>query len=115
MKGRNGDMLLKPFQCDLCWFRNLKGRNLEVNRLEDRSLMACIRRVNLDMLWSVSPATVASTVGNVRKGVRMCEELGINPTYALLGPWPMKDEVGVTVALQMIKASLNPRKYQAHQ
>lgn len=77
--------------------------------------MACIRRVNLDMLWSVSRATVAFTVGNVRKGVRICGELGINPTYALLGPWPVKDEVGFTVALQMVKASLNPGKYQAYQ
>ena len=104
-------MLLNPFQCDLCWFRNLKGRNPDVNKMEDESLMSCIRRVNLDMLWSVSSSTVASTVGNVKKGLRMCDEMGIEPTYASLGPWPVKDEVGFTVGLQMVKASLIPGKY----
>ena len=115
LKGRDGDMLLNPFQCDLCWFRNLKGRNPNLERLEDKALMSCVRRVNLDMLWSCSPSTVAATMSNVKKGVRMCEELGINPTYAPLGPWRVKDEVGFTVALQMVKASLNPGKYQAYQ
>ena len=111
LKGRDGDMLLNPFQCDLCWFRNLKGRNPDLERLEDKALMSCIRRVNLDMLWSCSPSTVAATMSNVKKGVRMCEELGISPTYAVLGPWPLKDKVGFTVALQMVKASLIPGKY----
>ena len=26
MVGRDGDMLMSPFQCDLCWFVNLKRR-----------------------------------------------------------------------------------------
>ena len=63
------------------------------------------------MLWSCSPSTVAATISNVKKGVRMCEELGISPTYARLGPWPLKDDVGFTVALQMVKASLAPGTY----
>ena len=32
--GRDGDMLLSPFQCDLCWFRNLIGRDLAKEKNE---------------------------------------------------------------------------------
>ena len=27
LTGRNGDMLMSPFQCDLCWFRNIMGQD----------------------------------------------------------------------------------------
>lgn len=111
MLGRNGDMLLGPFQCDLCWCRNLKGRNPDENSLEDKALLSCIRRVNLDILWSSSPYTVRATVSNVKKGIKMCDELGVTPTYAPLGPWPLKDEVVLSVASQMVKTSLIPGKH----
>ena len=111
MQGRNGDMLLNPFQCDVCWFRNLKNRNPNLNVLEDKALMSCIRRVNLDMLWSVNPATVQSTLSNVRKGIKMSKELGIAPTFSALGPWPLRDEIGFSVGLQMVKASLSPGRH----
>ena len=54
-------------------------------------------------------------MGNLKKGIRMCDELGIDPTYEPLGPWPIEDGVGFTVALQMVKASLIPGKYRDYQ
>ena len=48
--GRDGDMLLSPFQCDLCWFRNLLKRDPVEGKLQDTNLLAYIRRANLDML-----------------------------------------------------------------
>lgn len=109
-------MLLAPFQCDLCWFRNLKGRDPVGDGLADDELLMFIRRVNLDILWSRSVSTVQSTKGNILKGLRMCKELVIPPTYPSLGPWPVGDNIGFTVALQLLKASLLPGKYhETHQ
>ena len=48
--GRDGYHLLQPFQCDLCWLRNLKDKNpVGGDRVDDR-FMAFIRKVNSDLL-----------------------------------------------------------------
>jgi len=41
----------------------------------------------------------------------MCQDLGVNPTYPALDPYPVEDNVGFTVALQMLKASTLSGKY----
>ena len=110
-RARNGDMLLSPFQCDLCWFRNLMGRDPMENKMSDKFLLVFIRRANLDMLWSASPYTVNTNRGNALKGLRMCDDLGITPTYESMGPWPLEDNMGFTVALMMLKSSLLPGKH----
>ena len=71
-------MLLGPFQCDLCWFRNLKKRNPEEGSLEDEALLSMIGRVNLDMLCSSSNATVSTTLSNFKKGLRMSNKSWTN-------------------------------------
>ena len=40
-------MLCAPFQCDFCWFVNLKDREVDTESLSDRRLLGYIRRVNL--------------------------------------------------------------------
>jgi len=42
LKGRDGDHLVTPFQCDLCHFQNIMDRDPE----------KLIRRANLDALWA---------------------------------------------------------------
>ena len=106
-------MLVHPFQCDLCWFRNLKGRDPNVKILSDENLMVFIRRVNFDMLWGTSCGTVRSTATNIRKGIRMSTELGLKPPYLPLGLFPVGDTMGFEVALQMLKSSLLPGNNQA--
>jgi len=49
---RKGDHLTCPFQCDLCHFRNIQKRNPIHNKVEDMRLLRCIRRANLDAMWS---------------------------------------------------------------
>ena len=55
--GVNGAHLLQPFQCDLCWFRNLQNQNPSPESYKDSILMGHIQRVNLDLIWSRSPNT----------------------------------------------------------
>jgi hypothetical protein len=56
--GRNGDHLLVPFECDLCIFRKLRKHSPDVNREQDKLLLACIRRVTLDAFWSRASSMV---------------------------------------------------------
>ena len=39
------------------------------------------------------------------KGMLMCKDLGIEPTYDNPGHWPVSDNVGFTVALQLLRSS----------
>ena len=72
-----GDMLLSPFQCDYCLFVNLLKREANGAAPVDRLLLAYIRRVNLDIMWSREESTVASTLGQFCKGRDLRRELGL--------------------------------------
>ena len=51
------------------------------------------------------PRTVQSARSNFMKALRMSNELGISPRFHPIGPWDLGDDVGFTVALQLLKAS----------
>ena len=107
---RSGDHLLCPFQCDLCVFRTLKGTD-PTRRPSDKALLCCIRRVNLDALWAREPQTVSSTRNAVTRGIQLSTNLGLNPPYPNLGPYPFQDTQGYGVAVQMVSALLGKGKY----
>ena len=98
-------MLSVPFQCDYCWFVNLKRREFNPASPNERLLLAYIRRVNLDMMWSREESTVQSTLSQIKKGKSLSTELGLNPVGITLGPWPVGDTVGFQVALELLRAS----------
>eukprot|EP00957_Ditylum_brightwellii_P004940 376366-Ditylum_brightwellii.AAC.1 len=79
--GRDGAWLASPFQCDWCWFRNIKSQKVKKGDREDKRLLAYVRQVNLDMLWSQSKSTVRSDLMGMQKGLWMAEELNIPPPY----------------------------------
>jgi len=54
-EARNGDNFSAPFQCNTCYFRNLMGRDHQTSLSQDLRILKCIRRVNLDALWSLEP------------------------------------------------------------
>jgi hypothetical protein len=49
---RDGDSLVCPFQCDVCHFVNIMGREPLVQSPSDTRMMKCIRRVILDAFWT---------------------------------------------------------------
>jgi hypothetical protein len=56
--GRDGDHLMCPFQCDDCFlFYNIQHHRPGA-KVQDKVLMMCIHRANLDAFWSREPATV---------------------------------------------------------
>ena len=95
---------MQPFQCDLCWFRNLQKRDPVSTSYKDSMLLIHIRRVNLDLIWSRSPNT--SYVSDFRKANRLSLGLGLTPQHHPQGPWPIADEVGFQVAIEIVAASL---------
>jgi len=56
MEGDEGSHLCIPFQCKLCWYWNLEGRNPTPGR--DDVYLTCIHRANLDAMLRKSPLTI---------------------------------------------------------
>ncbi len=57
--GRNGDHLMGvPFECDLCSFRNVVGRDPDDTDGRDEFTLMAIRRVLLDVMWGLASPTL---------------------------------------------------------
>jgi hypothetical protein len=109
--GRDGNHLAVLFQCDDCVFRNLTGRLLNSDSARDGLLTRCIRRVNLDAMWGLEGSTVRSTVRSVKYTINLLQQMGVEPQYPPLGPFPVGDDLGYGVAVAMVLKSLEPGKY----
>ena len=60
-----------PFECDLCSFRNVVGRDPVVTDGRDEFTLTAIRRVLLDVMWAREPDTVSSNWSRSRKDYNM--------------------------------------------
>ena len=105
MTGRSGDFLFVPFQCDICSFRNIKQRSPKKGSQADDRLLAYVCRATLDAFWSRAPGTVAGSVTGIRKMLRYSNDFKINPPFEPLGPWPVQDTQGLTIAIAILRAS----------
>ena len=105
-------MLSAPFQCGFCWFQNLHKRQPSPHLFPaDERLLSYIRRVNLDIFWSREPSTVMNTHRLLNKSKALSEEMGLPPVKISVGPWPLKDGCGFQIALEILRASQKPGKY----
>jgi len=108
---RKGDTLFAPFQCDFCWFVNLKGRLCNSRQVEDRLCIAIIRRVNLDMFWSRETSTIHGMYRIYEQARRSSDVLGIRTSIHLQRkPWPLVDNVGFGDAMLLLWQSLQGGK-----
>ena len=103
--GIDGAFLVAPFQCDLCWFRNLEGRSPVMTSYSDLRLLGFIRRVNLDIIWSRAPGTIASIKNGVMNLLRSWKELHMKIDLPPVGPWKVEDAVGFRVAIGQLRYS----------
>jgi hypothetical protein len=108
---RDGDNLLTPFQCDLCWFRNLQRRDPLQDVPHDTLLLCVIRHALLDALWGREPQTVGSTLRAASHMVQQWQKVGLTPPFPPLGPFPVSDSLGMSVAVAMLLKSLEPGRY----
>lgn len=113
LHGRPGDHLMHEFQCDLCHFRNVRKINpSEGLRHTDGLLLECIRRCNLDSMWSKEPTTIERNRRDVLKTLEKGRRLGLASSM-LFRPKesrPLEDECAMGFAATMIIRSLDKGK-----
>jgi hypothetical protein len=111
--GRKGDHLTCPFQCDLCHFRNIQSRNPIETKVEDIRLLRCIRRANLDAMWSRETQTVTKNYRLAVRAIDIATALGIEDPFPVMGPFPLHDIFGMSAAVVILTRSLDVGKYAA--
>ena len=95
MQGVEGAHLCIPFQCEVCWIRNLEGRDPRGS--EDECFMVCIRRANLDSMAGKSQLTIVAHLRETMTVVNNASLINKTPSYHPRGPFPMADSVGMEV------------------
>ena len=103
---RPGDWLLAPFQCDVCWFRNLFNRSPRAQSEGDNFNLALIRRANLDMFWSREASTVQGVRGHLKDILDQCRSYGRKVPLEPMEAWEVGDNQGMGVMLCMLDKSL---------
>ena len=61
-----------PFECNLCSFRNVVGRDPDDTNVRDKFTLMAIRRVLLDVMWAREPDTVASNWSRSKRDFAIC-------------------------------------------
>ena len=109
---RLGDNFCVPFQCDVCHFRNVFNRDPIVGLVEDQVSLIAIRRAILDTFWGRATATVKNNFRELKKFSQICEQrFGRSYTYLPdMGPFPLKDDWGMGVAMGLLERSLDKGK-----
>ena len=114
IQGRDGDHLLCSFQCEFCLFFTLKGRTHIPYNVRDQFLLMCLRRANLDAFWAREPSTVGANRRDVERMIKLAGDVGIDPVFEPLGPFPVEDIQGTFVAVTMLQRSLEPGKHATY-
>ena len=116
--GRNGDHLMGvPFECDLCSFRNVCGRDPVFGNYRDQFTLTSIRRVQLDVMWARESHTVATNWARAKADYGMAmRQLSALPERLLprLGSEEVCDRVGMSEALVTIATSLRYGRNSKH-
>ena len=108
-----------PFECDLCSFRNMCGRDPIWQNRKDQFTLTCIRRVSLDAFWAREPRTVASNWARSKADYdhdMVVDNLSVPPEALLpqLGNPRLEDRVGMALAVTTVCTSLRPGKNSTH-
>ena len=106
-QGVDGAHMCTPFQCEVCWFRNLEGKEVESGR--DDVYLACIRRSNLDAMLGKSPLTIKNHARESRAAVKNAELINKTPSYHQRGPFPLADTIGMGLAIDMQLKSITAK------
>ena len=104
--GDHGVQACQPFQCPLCWVLNLEGRNPGP---EDEAYMRTIKRATLDAIYGISRSTVAGHMGRISQLVTNSEQIGKTHTLEPRGPFPLKDSLGMGLAVDIIQKYIHAK------
>jgi hypothetical protein len=108
-----GNHLLCPFRCDLCHFITMKDWEPNMENAQEEFTMRCIQRANLDAFWSRRPGTVYQHFQTFQLVMDLDVALGFgDKLLPPLGPFPLRDMVGMTAAVFFVARSLMPGRKQ---
>jgi len=108
---RDGEHLLIPLECEQCIFVKLRDKLPNFQSPQDRLLMACLRRMNLDACWSRETQTVNQNSKRAQKQIEMCKLVGLDGPFVQIGNLPEYDYCGYEVAISILLYSRKPGKY----
>ena len=106
-----------PFECDLCSFRNVCGRDLLLGNHRDQFTLTSIHQVQLNIMWAREPHTVATFCARAKADyAKAMRQLSILPERLLpqLGSAEVEDRVGMLEALVMLATSLRSGRNSTH-
>jgi hypothetical protein len=107
--GRNGDHLMTEFQCPLCHFRNIYGRNPRENDAMDSLVLEVyLPRAILDGFWSRESSTVNANRRDFEKLIRSHTKFGMARALPKLGPKPLSDLAGMSCAVSFLDRAQDP-------
>lgn len=96
---RDGDHLVAPFECELCGFRSIQGRDPVSTSPQDGLLLGTIRRVRLDVFWAREPSTVRGVLNTLRRDQRTAKDIfGIAHPFPYRPAFPLADTQGLLAA-----------------
>jgi hypothetical protein len=105
-----GDNFVCPFQCEICHFRNIKNED-PTDSEKDKTLLVAIRRANLDAFWGRASSTVAGNHRELKKFHRIgSEQLGLSNMLPNMGPFPLNNIWGMSIAVVTLQRSLDAGK-----
>lgn len=102
---RDGDHLMLAFQCSVCHFQNLQGRNPRPDSPKDDLLLSHIDRCSMDGFWSREASTVRDHRRQAARVERTADKLGLGSMTPPMGPFPLEDSVGMRAALAVLDRS----------
>jgi hypothetical protein len=102
---RAGDHLMCPFQCDECHFVNIHGTASRRGDVKDILCMLVLRRAILDSFWGRERATVDANRGEAARYIQAAGVMGVVRPYPRRGPFPIRDEWGMTTAMVLLLRS----------
>ena len=108
---RPGDQYMIEFQCDVCQFRNVNGRNPAMESWSDVTLLRYIRRANLDAFWGRASKTIGGNLGVVNQHVKFGKELGLKDPLPARGPFRLSDDVGMKEAVLQLRRTRDKGRY----
>ena len=111
-KARAGDMLMVPFQCELCHFRNVYKRDPWPTDTRDTEVLEFMRRAILDSLWARETSTVKGNLRDMIRAETNNQSLGLPSILGTIGPFPLKDDFGMQAAIAVLIRSLDKGVYE---
>ena len=79
---------------------------------KDALALSCIRRANLNSIWSQEPSTVSQNASQARTMEELGEALGFDSVAPRMGPFPLEETYGMKIACVTLLKSLAPGKWE---